>query len=349
MRGTWSLLFIVALVVSLVAFVLLRGKDSSRVALGDTEAVSIDSPSSDLQSPPTTAATSPPASPTRAEKVAQVEGRYGEFFRSLSKQFTLHGLAIDTAGAPIADANVTIKLGRYGVFPKNNDFEDWDTETLMTDPMGRFQLEGKAASVRVHIAKDGYIFDETATRALPLSQFDAGQMKVLGTSSNPRRFVGWKISGMASRAEITSGRHRAYFKPDGQVHPVAIPKTDLTLNLAMTVDAGASKDDRRGWSASLGIDDGGVRAAPPGLLVEAPEQGYQPIWSVSYATESPDWEAYKTSVFFVRYGSAAKYASLIIEWDPHVDRHGDAMATIEFRQNKTGSRVLATRVHLPGQ
>lgn len=280
---------------------------------------------------------------TKAQMAAELEERYGELYRAQNKPFVLYGIVEDTNGAPITNATVSVQLVNYGIFTQEDDVERRYSESAATDSAGRFEIEGRAASVRIRIEKDGYVFDRNSQAVLQLSQFDENQMQALGTRSNPRRYLGWQATTVAQPQDIVSGRYRAYLKPDGRPQPVQIPGTDLVLTIIMSTDFAASYSEPGGWSTALSIANGRIQRAAPGLLMEAPQDGYQPDWAASYAKGDAAWSDFKAHSFYVAYGRGPKFASLTIEWQPYFDKNGDAMAKIDYRINNAGSRVLATK------
>jgi hypothetical protein len=241
-----------------------------------------------------------------------------------------YGKVIDQDGHPVAGVEVT---GTIEFVPDDKPDLTYKTQT---DANGLFQFTGlHGAGLAVKVAKSGYEMDYRRGLFVPSGQ---------SSPTNRVVYTMWKLKGAEPMIHDTK-----YYgiNPDGRAFTIdlvnkrKIEGTNSMGDLQVQIQRPATikPKERFDWSWVMTAISGGViEVTNIGYLYEAPESGYQKIYSIYMTAADPNWQEQIERTFYIESRDGKIFGHIYVTIIP--DYHETSFFKIESFINPAGSRNL---------
>lgn len=294
-------------------------------------------------------------------------GSVGELFgNGLNGRVNFLGQVVDVDGKPLADVKVETTIRRWS--PLNLGMATpayYDRVTRVTDQDGRFSIlnyRGDSLTVK-DFNKAGFTTTERQRNGRGFSfdrvngvSIDAGRPEVfvllrqdsaaLAERLVPFRFLeGVRCDGTPVRFDLLSGRKVGADEICDLV--VRIERNPVVLPQRVT-----GQRFKYDWKAEITVVEGGLQVKSERLqsmhredlelMYKAPENGYEPSYSIHVSKDAGDWSSKRAFSFFVRSRSGMIYGRGVLEIETDTDSER-AGVRISGDLNPEGSRKLQKR------
>ncbi len=249
---------------------------------------------------------------------------------SKNVEIRFYGKVVDQDEKPLA--GVTVKASAR-TWEMKNPFEPVGKnryDSKVTGPDGLFTFTsfyGDALDLD-SIAKTGYILTKRTPKSYLYGPLDD---HYIPNSLVPVVFHMWRTNGSVPLYEV---RFQMSIPQDGTIlsfdlrrnKRVTLPTEDTDLRITLNQHAPPGQRNARtpfDWSFVLEVPDGGVIETQDEFLYLAPEQGYQPKWSVDYPKDVAPWKARRVVSFYLHNRAGQQYGQLTMDFRPEAgDRTG---------------------------
>jgi hypothetical protein len=249
-----------------------------------------------------------------------------------AKSLDFYGKVIDQNGDPIAGVKVKAGVGRITSLTESGG-EKYYTET---DSAGKFSFVGiHGAGVGFLLSKDGYSFSQRQPASSRPKDY-------VPDPKNSVVFTMWKLQGAVPMVHTAFEGRVPY---DGQTTTFDLfagrkaNGGDLRITLTRNPLQVRRGVDRFDWTVQIQMAGGGLVEASDLYPYEAPESGYQPMFDLSVAKESPNWTQRLTKTYFIQ-TAKGDYGRVNIDLTVDSERPQGTGIAIETWLNPSGSRDL---------
>jgi hypothetical protein len=240
-----------------------------------------------------------------------------------------YGKVIDQHGEAVVGATVNLQWSALGSTPK---------KTLTTDAGGSFEITGiSGKGLSVDVSALGYRRRKSASGSYEYSAFDHLTFHV-PEKSNPVIFELWRLEDAeplyfwATHKRLTTNGEKVWFD-------LSSGKFASSGDFAFSTMRGETHAPRQ-FDYTLTVEaapGGGLVLRNEELMFEAPEQGYEPSWTVEQFGKDSSFSMTQKFRFYLKTASE-KYAAVQVEYAQFPDRTAEIRAFIYF--NPSGSRNL---------
>jgi len=275
-----------------------------------------------------------------------------EYF-AVDGDYALYFQFIDQFNKVVPDVKVFTEMGFttgyfYSVGPTTGRFE------FTADSQGRAKIEfpgkGGVWGISIHGAyKEGYQFKQPGY-SLRFGTNDAthnSERYYKGTKEKPRIIKMWKIVQPAE--EMTHSKDLYGLLKQNQSYTIDIIKGkkyegvsnrgDLVIEMQRD-EPDPSYSKSVGWSYTISVVDGGLIEADDIYQNEAPEDGYQPTWTISQQIKNPHKLGIsRTKKFYVK-SRGGVYSKVYIEFIPYYRKEAAVVEVNAWTNPKRNSRNL---------
>jgi len=282
-------------------------------------------------------------SDANAEIIGNIE-KVRKFQQLKMGEFNYFGKIIDQHGEPVVGAKVQMEIGYYPFIPNGNFYPSYRKRVVETDAEGKFSIMGeKGESFSFDlIEKEGYEIDRTGFGGAILSRGGVELLKRISNPDKPVIFHAWKKSEAEPliHNEILIG-----FSPDGKRYAVDLitPKKVVNGNsgdiiISFNRHPNAKFNEGFDWNVTLMAIGGGVTETNDLFMNEAPEGGYESVWSLEMKKSEPDYQRDAKRKFYLKSRNGKVFGRLEFEFIPLYNK--DSVIDAKWWLNPNGSRNL---------
>lgn len=267
---------------------------------------------------------------TPQRELSEPDKKYLDVLRSIySVPIVIEGRVEDETGMPVVGAKIEFSLN-------DKYFKDGTKGETVSNTDGRFQIQGKGASVYIHVQKDGFY-------RIPEKSYGTIRAGQLTTAARPVVFMLKKI-GM--KAKLIRNEVWKSVPIDGTVvgldlkTPSLVDGSKAPIQVRVwIIGADPQQYQNYEWRAELRIPGGGFLERVDEFAFEAPEPGYEEKLEFFMSAKPDDgrWlDGLRATDYFIKLGDGS-FARGTLQLSMLPDR-----ATISFKTwwNEEGGRNL---------
>ena len=269
-------------------------------------------------------------------------------FQSLKTgKFDYYGKVIDQHGDPVVGATVKVDIGYYPFIPNGNFYPSHKKRKLVTDSEGKFSIvgeEGESVSIDL-VEKSGY---EIHYWFPPLTSFIFSRvgiegLKKVGNPDKPVIFHAWKKA--EAEPLVYSEGFYGFYK-SGEPYTIDLNKGKKVKGVALgdllitfNRDPSGSRMNPSSWAVSVKAIGGGVVETTDLFMNEAPNEGYEPSWNISFKKGALGYKSRSEKHFYLKSRSGKSYSKVKMIFWPYYRADADAIE-IKAWVNPNASRNL---------
>ena len=231
---------------------------------------------------------------------------------------TFYGKVVDEKGNPVE--------GATAFFSVNDLSENSATPfEIKSDDEGLFSLRNvKGGGTSVRVFKDGHYTSPTEYRYFDYNRESASHVP---DANNP---VIFQLRKKGEAAELVHREKLFTFTIDGTVHYIDLltgkkyvggsSQGDFSVRI---IRSQKSSNDRFDWEVVLeAVGDGGFIESTEEFMLQAPEDGYQPVIHIGYNAPDANWRSEERRKFYLRSRAGKFYTRLETTIIPEYNNKG---------------------------
>ena len=269
--------------------------------------------------------------------------RVQNLHRAMSSGFEYYGRVIDQHGNPVVGAKVKAEWAYFPFIPNGDFGPNYKTLHLTTDSDGRFSIQkddGMSIAIDA-IEKEGY-----QIKSKKFYMFSDGGYKMLQSFNDPENpviFHAWKKA--EAEPLIYSEGFYGFYK-SGEPYTIDLNKGKKVKGVALgdllitfNRDPSGSRMNPSSWAVSVKAIGGGIVETTDLFMNEAPDEGYEPSWNISFKKGAGGFLHRIEKHFYLKSRSGKSYSKVIMIFWPYYRADADAIE-IKAWVNPNGSRNL---------
>jgi len=262
------------------------------------------------------------------ERVPKAKGMY-EAGKLSNLDIEFYGKVIDQHGNPVAGARVGVSLLRWRILDAGGAFHEFTT-----DSEGYFDVSGISGQVLTirSISKDGYEIIGEAKRTQTFRVESLGKRD----KNNPIIFHAWK---KLESEPLYYGEYKQKLRDSGVLEAINFPGLNNGLSARFDLDPNGIPYKPENWKISIKANAGGIIESQGEIFMnEAPESGYELVWSKAYAKGTEGFTDEGRKKFYFRSGN--NYGRLEVNYVAYYKKGIAGILRIKYWINPNGSRNL---------
>ena len=209
-----------------------------------------------------------------------------QWLLSQNRPIDFYGQILDQGGRPVQGVAISYEIAYQDGILRWEGFA-YEKGEIKSDENGRFHLHRyKGLGLEIRMEKEEYEFINNGEWGYNFSDRDPNQpAPVISTTSSPYIFKAYK----RSEAEfLVQGEYSVVVEPNGQRYGVDLINHKVFKenpeegNFMVSIERpeGADYRTQYKWSVTIEVPGGGIISSEDVFMNEAPQNGYQEVWSM---------------------------------------------------------------------